>query len=162
MKPQFEKILPALAAGNVEFIVVGGFAGIVHGAARVTFDVDLVYARTLSNIARVVAVLAPHSPVLRDAPADLPFTFDVTTVRNGLNFTLQTGLGDVDLFGEIAGGQTYDDLLACAMEIEAFGVRFKCIDLAGLIRLKEKAGRPKDLEAIAELRVLLEERSRQS
>jgi predicted nucleotidyltransferase len=157
VKPQFEKILPALVAGGVEFIVVGGFAGIVHGAARTTFDVDLVYARTRMNIDRLVAVLAPHSPVLRDAPAELPFILDVTTVRNGLNFTLRTRLGDVDLFGEIGGGQTYDDLLTCAIEIEAFEVRFKCIDLAGLIRLKEKAGRPKDLEAIAELRVLLEE-----
>ena len=161
MKPQFEKILPALVGGGVEFIVVGGFAAIVHGAARTTFDVDLVYARTRMNIDRLVAVLAPHSPVLRDAPADLPFTFDVPTVRNGSNFTLRTGLGDVDLFGDIAGGQTYDELLGGTVEIEAFGVRFNCIDLAGLIRLKEKAGRPKDLEAIAELRVLLEERSRQ-
>jgi predicted nucleotidyltransferase len=162
VKPQFEKILPALAAGRVEFIVVGGFAGIVHGAARTTFDVDLVYARTGANIDRLVAALAPYSPTLRDAPADLPFSFDVSTVRNGSNFTLRTELGDVDLFGDIAGGQTYDDLLGCAIEIEAFGVRFKCIDLAGLIRLKENAGRPKDLEAIAELRVLFEERARQS
>ena len=160
MKPQFERILPALVAGRVDFIVVGGFAGIVHGAARTTFDVDLVYARTGANIDRLVDALAPHSPVLRDAPADLPFSFDVATVRNGSNFTLRTELGDIDLFGDIAGGQTHDDLLASAIEIEAFGVRFKCIDLVGLIGLKEKAGRPKDLEAIAELRVLLEERAR--
>jgi len=36
-------------------------------------------------------------------------------------------------------------------------VRFKCLDLPTLIRIKEAAGRRKDLEAIAELRVLLEE-----
>jgi len=44
------------------------------------------------------------------------------------------------------------------MEIEAFGFRCKCITLERLIQLKRAAGRPKDLEAIAELQVLLEEK----
>jgi predicted nucleotidyltransferase len=61
------------------------------------------------------------------------------------------------LFGEVAGGETYQDLLPHSFEVEAFGVRFKCVDLPTLIRIKEAAGRPKDREAVAELRVLLEE-----
>ncbi|MBO0694586.1 MAG: hypothetical protein J2P56_00635, partial [Verrucomicrobia bacterium] len=36
------------------------------------------------------------------------------------------------------------------------------VDLPTLIRIKEAAGRPKDLEAIAELRVLLEESKKKS
>jgi predicted nucleotidyltransferase len=87
----------------------------------------------------------------------LPFTWDAKTIRNGLNFTLTTTLGDIDFLGEVAGGGTYSDLLPQCVDIEAFGVRFKCLDLPTLIRIKEAAGRPKDLEAIAELRVLLEE-----
>ena len=66
-------------------------------------------------------------------------------------------LGDIDLLGEVARGETYKTLLPRTFEVEAFGVHFKCIDLPTLIRIKEAAGRPKDLEAIAELRVLLEE-----
>jgi predicted nucleotidyltransferase len=87
----------------------------------------------------------------------LPFTWDAKTIRNGLNFTLTTTLGDIDFLGKVAGGGTYSDLLPHCVDIEAFGVRFKCLDLPILIRIKEAAGRPKDLEAIAELRVLLEE-----
>jgi predicted nucleotidyltransferase len=79
------------------------------------------------------------------------------TIRNGLNFTLTTTLGDIDFLGEVAGGGMYSDLLPHSVDIEAFGVRFKCLDLPTLIRIKEAAGRRKDLEAIAELRVLLEE-----
>jgi len=82
---------------------------------------------------------------------------DAKTIRNGLNFTLTTDLGDVDLLGEVGDGETYQTLLPHSFELEAFGVRFKCIDLPTLIRIKEAAGRRKDLEAIAELRVLLEE-----
>lgn len=66
-------------------------------------------------------------------------------------------LGEVDLFAEVADGETYRDLLRHSFNAEAFGVRFKCIDLLTLIRIKGAAGRAKDREAIAELRVLLEE-----
>jgi predicted nucleotidyltransferase len=90
----------------------------------------------------------------------LPFKLDVTTLCNGLNFALATNLGDLDLFGEVTGGGSYNDLLAHSVDIEAFDVRFKVIDLVTLIRIKEAAGRAKDREAIAELRVLLEEQNK--
>ena len=94
---------------------------------------------------------------MREAPPNFPFSWDAKTIRNGLNFTLTTELGDIDLLADVAGGETYQTLLSHSFEVEAFGVRFKCIDLPTLIRIKEAADRPKDREAIAELRVLLEE-----
>jgi len=157
---EVQKLLPALVKGRVDFVLIGGIAGIVHGSARVTYDVDLVYSRSDENIERLVKVLAPHAPYLRDAPENLPFTWDVKAIRNGLNFTLTTGLGDLDLFGEVIGGGSYDDLLSRSVEIEAVGVRFRCIDLPTLIHLKAAAGRTKDREALAELRVLLEEQNK--
>jgi len=57
-----------------------------------------------------------------------------------LNFTLTIDLGDIDLLGEVAGGETYQTLLPHSFEVEAFGTRFKCFDLPTLIRIKE-AGR---------------------
>jgi len=154
---EFEKLLPSLVQGGVDFILVGGVAGIVHGSARATYDVDIVYSRSTENIDRLVHAVAPYAPYLRDTPSGLPFSWGAKTIRNGLNFTLTTKLGDLDLFGEVAGGTTYKDLRPHSLEVEAFGVRFKCVDLPTLIRIKEAAGRPKDREAIAELRVLLEE-----
>ena len=158
MTAKFAELIPALVNGGVQFIVIGGFAGIVHGSARVTYDVDLVYSRADENIKRLAETLALHAPYLRDAPPGLPFSFDAPTIRRGLNFTLTSDLGDIDLFGELPGGTTYFDLRPNSFEIEAFGVSFECIDLPTLIRIKEAAGRPKDLEAVAELRVLLQER----
>ena len=157
MSPNLEKLLPTLVGAGVEFIIVGGVAGILHGSARATYDVDLVYSRNEQNIQRLASVLAPYNPYLRNAPVGLPFVWDVKTIRHGLNFTLTTTVGDIDLLGEVAGGDTYNDLLSHSFEVEAFGVRFKCLDLPTLIRIKEATGRPKDREAIAELRVLLEE-----
>lgn len=157
MRLQLEKLLPELVNGGVEFIVVGGIAATAHGSARETFDLDIVYARAEENIYRLVEVLAPHTPYLRGAPPGLPFSWDAKTIRAGLNFTLTTNLGPLDLLGEAGAGIMYKDLLPHSFDVEAFGVRFKCVDLPTLIRIKEAAGRPKDREAIAELRVLLEE-----
>lgn len=157
MAVDLAQVIPPLVAARVDFILIGGMAAILHGSARVTFDVDLLYSRSEENIQRLANSLAPHKPYLRDAPPGLPFVWDAKTIRGGLNFTLTTKLGDIDLLGEVARGESYQDLLSHSLEVEAFGVRFKCIDLPTLIRIKEAADRPKDREAVAELRVLLEE-----
>jgi len=158
MKPQYRKLLEALTAARVDFILIGGLAANLRGSARVTLDVDVVYARSRENIRRVVEALRPYSPYLRGAPPGLPFAWEDKTVRFGLNFTLTTTVGDIDLLGEVAGGGNYDLLLPHSSELEAFGVRMRCVTLERLIQLKRAAGRPKDWESIGELEALLEER----
>lgn len=158
MSTDLAQVIPPLVNGGVHFILVGGMAASLHGSARVTFDVDVVYDRTRPNLERIVKLLKPFKPYLRGAPPGLPFSLDLSTLRNGLNFTLTTDVGDLDLLGEIVGGGKYDDLLPHTFLAEAFGVKFRCVDLQTLIKLKRAAGRPKDLESIAELQALLEER----
>ncbi|HXB54176.1 MAG TPA: hypothetical protein VN461_05295 [Vicinamibacteria bacterium] len=155
-----ERLLRALAQGSVEFILVGGVAATAHGSARLTQDVDVVYSRSSDNLARLASSLAPHSPYPRGAPPGLPFRWDEATLRRGLNFTLTTAIGDLDLFGQLIGGGSYEDLLTETISIRVFAVECRCLGLEGLIRVKRAAGRPKDLEAIAELEALREERDR--
>jgi predicted nucleotidyltransferase len=156
--PNFREILPVLTSGQVRFIVIGGGAAIAHGLARTTYDVDVVYARDPENIRRLVAALQPYHPYLRGAPAGLPFRWDERTVQAGLNFTLTTALGDLDVLGEVTGGGTYEQLLLSSEELEVFGARCRFVSLEKLIQLKRAAGRPKDLEVLAELQAILEER----
>jgi len=153
----FARLFGALSAGRVEFILVGGVAATVHGSSRLTQDVDIVYARTDANLKRLVAALKPLRPYLRGAPAGLPFAWTVDTLRAGLNFTLTTHAGDLDLLGEITGGGTYHDLAPHTVTIALFGHPTACLNLEWLIRTKRAAGRPRDLEAIAELEVLRDE-----
>lgn len=148
---KFEDLLPVLSAGGVEFILVGGLAAIAHSSSRATYDVDIVYRRSQDNIARLCRALAPHAPMLRGAPPGLPFVMDEKTVAFGLNFTLTTELGDLDLFGEIPGGGTYEELLEGTEEREIFGHACRVVTLDTLLRLKRSTGRAKDLEATAEL-----------
>lgn len=156
----FKFLLRTLSQAEVEFILVGGVAATVHGATRLTLDLDLVYRRTRDNIERLVRALGSHHPYLRGAPPGLPFRWDAATVERGLNFTLTTDIGDLDLFGEIAGGGGYDGLLPRTIAVKVFGIECRCLDIERLIEVKRAAGRPKDLEAVAELEAILEERRR--
>ena len=153
----FPKLLRLLTEQEVAFIIIGGVAAVIHGSSRLTQDLDVVYQRSPQNLTRLVQALAEQSPYLRGAPPGLPFQWSVTTLRMGLNFTLETSVGPLDLLGEVTGGGSYEDLLEHTIEVEVFGVRCRCLDLPALIRTKRAVGRPKDLEAIAELEVIWEE-----
>jgi hypothetical protein len=153
----FPALLSRLANFQVEFIVVGGAAAIAHGVARLTFDLDIVYRRSPDNIRRLVEAVAPLRPYFRGAPPGLPFQFDERTITAGLNFTLTTNLGQLDVLGEITGGGGYDALLPYACELSIFGTTCKCLGIEKLIEVKKAAGRPKDFEVIAELKALIED-----
>lgn len=156
----FPALLRALSDAGLEYIVVGGAAATAHGSARLTLDLDIVYNRTPANIGRAAASLAACHPYLRGAPPGLPFRWDVSTITNGLNFTLTTDVGPIDFLGEIAGGGGYDTLLPYSDTLTLFGIACRCLSLERLIHVKRAAGRVKDLEALAELEAIAEERRR--
>jgi hypothetical protein len=159
---EFEVLLKALRAAGVKFVIVGGVAATVHGSARLTNDLDIVYERSPGNYRCLVAALSPMEPYLRGAPLGLPFRFDEETLKRGLNFTLTTTAGPIDLLGEMAGVGGYANLEGYTVEIEFFGATYSCVDLATLIKAKRAAGRPKDLEVVAELEAMEEENSKPS
>jgi predicted nucleotidyltransferase len=153
----FARLLSALDKTGVEYILIGGVAATVHGSSRLTQDVDICYARTDANVDRLVRALRPLKPYLRGAPRGLPFEWSAATLRAGLNFTLTTTAGEIDLLGEVTGGGSYNDLIRHTIEITLFTHRTRCLNLEWLIATKRAAGRPRDLEAIAELEALREE-----
>src|SRR3954468_16733650 len=112
---QFRGLLKALVDGGVDFVVVGGVAVIAHGSAYQTSDLDICYQRSPENCDRIVKVLGPYHPRLRNAPPDIPFLFDRKTILAGLNFTFTTDLGDLDLLGEITGAGNYEQLISDAL-----------------------------------------------
>jgi predicted nucleotidyltransferase len=158
MPNPFKSLLEVLVKADVQFILIGGVAANLHGSARATFDLDLLYDRSPQNFAALVAALSPLNPYLRGAPPGLPFRLDEKTLANGLNFTLTTSVGDLDLFGEVPGGGTYENLLPNSIRIELGGLKIRCATLDQLIFLKNAAGRPKDFESVAELKAIQEER----
>ena len=152
----FERALVTLADAQVRFVIVGGLAVTIHGSAYITLDLDFCYARDAENLARLASVLKPFNPRLRGAPAELPFRFDEETLKRGLNFTLSTELGDLDLLGEVTGIGDYAAVLAASEPVELFDRTFNVLTLDALIASKRAAGRPKDLQVLPELEALRE------
>jgi hypothetical protein len=101
----FEALLTTLDRNHVEYIVGGGAAAIAHGSARFTQDLDIVYRRSPEKLERLVSALRDLNPYLRGAPPGLPFVWDRARLWHGLNFTLETSLGPIDLLGEIPGAE---------------------------------------------------------
>ena len=153
----FTALIRLLSKNEVAFIIVGGAAATVHGSARLTLDLDIVYDRSPKNIESIVNAMRPIQPYLRGAPPGLPFEWGVETIQKGLKFRLTTTLGALDLLGEIVGGGGYQQLLPDAVRIEVGGVECLCLGLQRLIEVKRAAGRPKDLETIAELERIQQE-----
>lgn len=153
----FERLLNVLQDGGVDHVVVGGVAANAHGSSMATQDVDVVYGRSPENLARLAAAVGPLNPYLRGAPPGLPFRLDVPTLRAGLNFTLVTDAGDLDLLGDMTGGGGFEDVRPHAERLEAFGRDRPILSLTALIKAKRAAGRPKDLQAVAILEALAEE-----
>jgi hypothetical protein len=155
--PDFLSLIKLLTAHKVDFIVVGGVAATLFGSARLTYDLDIVYSRKEDNLQKIVTAFQKTSPYLRGAPPGLPFKLDFRTLENGLNFTLTTDLGPIDLLGEIPGAHSYEALLHDSIQINESDLRFRCVTLERLIQLKNAAGRAKDLESLAELRAIFED-----
>ena len=147
-------IVRKLVSQHVEFVVVGGLAMAVHGSAYLTKDLDVCYHRTAANLAALAAALAPLHPYLRGVPPGLPFRLDVPTLQAGLNFTLNTDLGDLDLLGEVSGIGDYSQALAQSQEKALFGMQVRVLTLDGLIAAKKAAGRNKDRNHLLELEEL--------
>jgi hypothetical protein len=150
------KLLEILCAAQVRFVVIGGAAAAAQGSTYPTYDLDICYDRGRDNLDRLVKALEPFHPRLRGIQNNVPFCLDAVTIANGMNFTLTTDLGDIDLFGEVAGMGGYKDASALSITLVLFGFQCAVLSLEGLIRCKRATARPKDLLMLRELEALRE------
>ena len=148
---EFQKIIEALNTAGLRFVIIGGIAMRLQGSALLTEDIDFAFARDAENLESLVKALAPHHPHLRGAPPNLPFFWDVRSLKNMVNMTLATDLGSVDLLGEPAGIASFDSLWEEATIMDRGGVSVRVASLPSLIAMKRAAGRPKDLTHLMEL-----------
>lgn len=142
-----ERILAALNAAGVAYVIVGGIAVAAHGAIRATADVDIVPDPSATNLDSLAAVL-------NDLGAEHPVD-DVLTgesLSRPVSFKLRTRFGDLQLLNRMPAVPPYAQLRDQAITVElAAGVRAVVCSLADLRSMKRASGRPKDLIDIAEL-----------
>jgi predicted nucleotidyltransferase len=158
-KVDFLAILDALRARGVDYIVVGGVSGVLHGAPITTFDLDVVHSRASENIDRLIQALGDLDAFSR-VQAERRLRPDRSHLESPGHQLLMTRFGPLDLLGAVGEGRDYDDLISHAVDIPVGTDSIKVIDLDTLIELKERAGRDKDAATLAILRRTREERSK--
>jgi hypothetical protein len=151
--------LRILLEHDVDFVLIGGLAGIAHGSAHPSFDVDVAYARDRANLERLADALRELDARLRGAPPDVPFLLDAETLERGAHFTFETPHGSIDILHDPTGAPSYDRLREGAGEPQEFeGHRIRIASLDHLIAMKEATGRTKDKLHATEYRVISDER----
>jgi hypothetical protein len=153
-------ILTALNEEGVDYVVIGGIAGNLHGSSYPTFDLDVAYARDRANLDRLVKALGPMEVKLMNAPPDLPFVLDAATLANGANFTFDTRYGRFDILAHIPGVSSYEELCSAALVSEAEGIPIRVASIDHLIAMKRAAGRIKDRLMVEEYLVIADEQER--
>jgi hypothetical protein len=150
-------LLRALVEHDVDFVMIGGLAGNLHGSPRVTRDVDVAYSRERENLERLATMLRSVHATLRGAPEGIPFQLDAETRAASANLTFSTDHGPLDILGDPAGAPEYGRLREEATLVQVAGLAIRVASLDHLIRMKEAAGRPQDRLDAAEYRALSDE-----
>jgi hypothetical protein len=148
---------------------VGGVAAGAYGATRLTADFDCVVRRAAENLDRLSAALRELNARLRvdrltdDEAAALPFRIDTQTLLHSEIWTLRTDAGDIDVLADIPDRhghrRRYEDLIGAATTMQRSGQLLRLAALAEIIASKEWADRPKDHEALPELRRIAAQQS---
>lgn len=159
MTPSFRHILEVLNKHNVEYIVVGGVAAVIHGAPMTTFDLDTLVKVNSANAERLAGALSELQAHFREHRNLLnPTTEDILA---GGHLLLMTTAGPLDVLGFIGDNQRYDDLVDASSEIQTSMGSLRLLNLEELIEQKKRMDRPKDRAAVELLEAVLQYRQQQ-
>jgi len=154
-------LLDELSSVGVEFIVVGGAAGVIHGAPVTTKDLDIVHRRSPENIARLMRVLGDIGAHFWPDPAQRRLPPRDSDLAGHGQLNLQTRMGRLDVLCELNDQRGYEELLAHTEEVPMGAALVRLLDLPTLIEVKAAAGRLKDRMVLPALIATLEERKKQ-
>lgn len=153
---ELNRLLQRLCDADVEFVIVGGYAAMLHGSSLLTRDLDVCAVLTDNAVGRLRDCFRDLHPTHRHTPQRLSF---LDTPDPGVplkNAYLQTDLGPLDILGSITGVGEFSEVRKRAVRVAIFDRSVFVMDIGDLIKAKEALGREKDFLAAKELRAIAE------
>ena len=143
-------LLQRLHQQKVEFVLVGGFAAVLHGGSLVTQDLDVCCRFSEENLLRIQTAVADLHPVYRMRP-DLPLELTPEICRTLKNLYLKTDLGSLDCLGEVKGVGDYNEVLKHSVVAALPFGECRVLDFDTLIRAKQAMNREHDKITVRQL-----------
>lgn len=149
MKPS--ALLTTLCHEGIDFVLIGGVAGVLHGMTRATFDLDIAYATHSANLERISRMLNRYEPRRRLLGAEASVEVTPALLKRKETFQLSTSLGAIDLLRRVEGFKTYGQLKRLAELLTIGDIDVPVLSLEGLIKAKRAMHRGKDVQDLLEL-----------
>lgn len=161
MEQNDKALLSRLKAQKVEFVIIGGICGVLHGASLITVDLDICCRFNRENLRRIEAAVKDLHPQHRLTANKLPFELTDHLCDSLKNIYLNTDLGILDCLSEVAGIGNYEEVLKQSVLHSMSYGEVRILNLDALIAAKLAAGRDKDLSAVKLFRAIKENRDQQ-
>ena len=147
-----KKLLKVLLENEIDFVLIGGFAAVVHGSTLVTQDLDICSTMSVDNIEKLRSTLHDYNPIHRmNRKANLSFLEHPKSLDGLNNIYLDTDLGILDILSETQPAGDFQTIKKNSISIQIYGFKCNVISIDDLIKVKSSMKRPKDLQAVDEL-----------
>jgi hypothetical protein len=156
MRSDLPSLLRRLVRAGVDFVLVGGYAGVLHGCVLLTQEIEICCNVSPRNLLALQEAIADLHPVHRMTPGRQPLELTAENAGQFRNLYLDTDLGYLDCLSEIQGLGGYDEVVKASQTIEIEGMPVRVLTIDALITAKEAMNRPRDREAIRQLRAIKE------
>ncbi len=160
MSDDFVNLLERLVNNGVDFVIVGGFAGVVHGCTYVTQDIDICCDFSPANLLALQRAVSDLDPVHRMTPNRKKLNLTQETCAQFKNLYLDTNLGQLDCLGFLDGLGDFRRAKEESELIEVEDTKMRVLSLEALVKTKKAMNRPRDKEAVAQLEAIKKLRAR--
>jgi hypothetical protein len=154
MSETYLDLLARLVKHKVRFVLIGGYACIVHGGTLNTVDVDVCCDFSSENLLRLQKAISDLHPVHRMTPQRSPLCLSAENCQHLNNLYLDTDLGQLDCISSVQGLGNFDQVNELCETIEVEQVQLKVLNRDALIESKKAMNRPRDREAVRELEAI--------
>jgi len=151
MTKDFLSLLTRLNKEGVKFVIIGGFAGVVHGCTLVTQDIDICCEFTSENLLLLQKTVADLNPVHRMTAGRVKLDLTKENCKDYKNLYLDTDLGQLDCLSFVDGIGDFEKVAEFSQVIEVEKLKFHVLSIDALIEAKKAMNRPRDAEAIIQL-----------
>lgn len=154
MSNDFVNLLERLIHNGVDFVIVGGFAGVAHGCSYVTQDIDICCDFSPANLLALQRAISDLDPVHRMTPNRKRLKLTEKTCTQFKNLYLDTKKGHLDCLSFIDGLGDYCRAKQESELVEVEDMKIRVLSLDALIKTKRAMNRPRDRAAILQLEAI--------